>query len=51
MVIVKVSQVSLVEGKPAMCSEASSLGLQPGEWPMLIGIVDESNEGFLFIRA
>ena len=40
-----------VEGKPELVAEASELGLPPGEWPEFIAVVDDKEEGFLFLRA
>lgn len=35
----------------ALLTEASMIGLAPGEWPDFISVVDESNRGFLFQRG
>ena len=32
-------------------TEASDLGLKPGEWPDFIAITDEANQGFLVSKA
>ena len=38
-----------VEGN-AIYSEASCMGLAPGEWPDFIAALNERNEGFLFLK-
>ena len=32
-------------------AEASELGLKPGEWPDMIAITDDLNQGYLVIKA
>lgn len=49
MVSVNKSQVSLINGK--LIGEASTMGLAVGEWPDFISVVDDKNEGFLFMRG
>jgi hypothetical protein len=49
MVIVNKAQVSLQGNK--LVSEASSMGLRPGDWPYFIGVVDNSGAGFMFERS
>jgi hypothetical protein len=34
-----------------LVTEASSLEFSPGNWPQLVAILDDDNEGFLFRRA
>ena len=46
MVTVNKSQFSL-NGK-TLVTEASTIGLPPGEWPDFIAVVDDANTGFLF---
>jgi hypothetical protein len=48
MFIVDKEKVLLVKGR--MVGEASTMGLAPGEWPDLIGVLDDK-EGFLFTRV
>jgi len=48
VIIVNKDRVELVEGKPELIGEASTLGLAPGEWPFHVGVVDDEGEGFLF---
>ena len=31
-----------------LCTEASTIGLTPGEWPQFISVVDDAGEGFIF---
>ena len=38
----------LTNDKKGLLTEASSCGLKPGEWPMFIAVLDDSNNGFLF---
>lgn len=49
MHIVHKSKVDLIDGK--LVAEASDIGLQAGQWPVLISVVDDQNEGCLFHRA
>ena len=41
-------QVELINGE--LVGEASRLGLEPGDWPLFIMVLDEQNAGFLFQR-
>lgn len=43
--------VGLLEGQPELITEASTLGLPPGNWPDFISVVDDSNSGFLFQKG
>lgn len=51
MVVINKSQVSIRDDGQGLMTEASSLELQPGEWPDMISVVDDKNEGFLFLKA
>lgn len=46
MLTVNKSQVSLDGSK--LVTEASTVGLAPGEWPDFVAVVDDAGEGFLF---
>lgn len=46
MLTVSRDQVDMVGTK--LVTEASQIGLKPGEWPDFIGVVDDRGEGFLF---
>lgn len=48
MLVINKSQVDLVEGRPELVTEASAIGLKPGEWPEWISVVDDNGRGFLF---
>ena len=43
-------QVSWLNGDKELVAEASELGLEPGYWPEFIALLDDKNEGFLFMR-
>lgn len=52
--VIRKSQVNMIEenGKQAeLVTEASTLGLPPGDWPMFLALLDEKDEGLLFIRS
>jgi hypothetical protein len=49
MHIANKSQVDVMDGR--LVAEASTLGLKPGEWPDLISVVNDNNEGFLFAKS
>lgn len=51
MHIVEKTQVLLHENK--LISEASTLGFKPGQWPAIVAVVDNNNDGdgFLFHRG
>jgi hypothetical protein len=50
MIIVRKDQVTITS-PIEFHAEASTLGLAPGEWPDLIAVLNDDNEGFLFVRG
>lgn len=48
MLTINKSQVTLAAGSDWLVTEASSIGLAPGEWPDFIAVVDDAGSGFLF---
>lgn len=51
MVVVNKSLVSLSEKTGSLLTEASTIGLGPGEWPDFISVVDDAGNGFLFLKG
>jgi hypothetical protein len=48
MLIINKKQTTLVDGN--LVTEASMIGLAPGNWPNFIGVVNDAGEGYLFRR-
>ena len=42
---------SLSSDKKSLVTEASDAGLKPGNWPDIIAVMDEKNEGYLFFKG
>ncbi|MCP4201839.1 MAG: hypothetical protein GY769_07895 [bacterium] len=51
MYVVNKSQVDLMKGNRGLVTEASDVGLAPGDWPQTIAVLDDRNEGYLFFRG
>ena len=53
--VISKSQINMIEetGKQAeLVTEASTLGLSPGYWPMFLALLDGTTDnGFLFMRS
>jgi len=47
---INTSQVCSTD-KGNLVTEASTLGLKPGEWPDFIALVNDEDEGFLFQKG
>ncbi len=47
---IKKEQTMLVS-TTLLTAEASEIGLAPGEWPDFIAVLDDQDEGFLFLKA
>lgn len=50
MIVVHKSQTSLGDDGRTLTAFASDLELPPGQWPQSISVVDDHNEGFVFLR-
>lgn len=50
MLTIKKSEVSFIDST-LLATEASGIGLAPGEWPDFISVLDNNNEGFLFMKS
>jgi hypothetical protein len=50
MFILTRQQVSIVPGVSELVTEASTAGFPVGDWPEIVSVVDERNEGFVFFR-
>lgn len=48
MLMINKRQTTLAGDKMGLVTEASALGLVPGEWPGMVAVLDDANEGFLF---
>jgi hypothetical protein len=47
MLTINKRSTDLVESN-VLTTEASTIGLKPGEWPDFIAVVNDANNGFLF---
>lgn len=51
MFLIEKDKVALTEDKKGLTCEASEVGLPPGDWPQIVGVIDESGSGFMFMRG